>query len=209
MRPFEQVTGIVAPLLRNDVDTDTIIPAAFMRSLSTDPAEGLFARWRFRPDGTEAPGFVLNDPPFRCPVFLLAGRNFGCGSSRENAVWALAGFGIRGVVALGFSDIFRENALKNGLLPMQLAPHDHARLADAATREPTCVTVDVSATTLTLPDGTALGFPLAFRQQARLLRGQDEIDETLAQVDRIDHFLARHRARFPWLYAIEHVPERA
>jgi 3-isopropylmalate/(R)-2-methylmalate dehydratase small subunit len=114
MQPFTTVTGVVAPLLRDDIDTDAIIPAAYMRSLSTDPGEGLFARWRYRPDGTDDPSFVLNEPRFRGAAFLLAGRNFGCGSSRENAVWALLRFGIRSVIAQGFSDIFQQNALKAG-----------------------------------------------------------------------------------------------
>src|SRR4051794_22355135 len=117
MEPFVAATGLVAPLLRDDVDTDAIIPAAYMRSLSTNPGDGLFARWRFREDGTDDASFVLNDPQFRRATFLLVGRNFGCGSSRENAVWALSRYGIRSVIALSFSDIFHENALKCGLLP--------------------------------------------------------------------------------------------
>src|SRR4051794_33126368 len=116
MQLFTTVTGVVAPLLRDDIDTDAIIPASYMRSLATDPGQGLFAAWRYRDDGTDDPSFVLNDPRFRDPRFLLVGRNFGCGSSRENAVWALLRFGIRSVIALGFSDIFRENAFKAGLL---------------------------------------------------------------------------------------------
>src|SRR3954467_5989253 len=102
MQLFGTVTGVVAPLLRDNIDTDAIIPAIYMRSLATDPVQGLFAGLRYRADGSDEPSFVLNDPRYRNARFLLVGRNFGCGSSRENAVWALLGFGIRSVIALGF-----------------------------------------------------------------------------------------------------------
>jgi 3-isopropylmalate/(R)-2-methylmalate dehydratase small subunit len=203
MRPFATVTGIVAPLLRDDVDTDAIIPAAYMRSLSTDPADGLFARWRYRPDGTEDPSFVLNEPRFRSATFLLAGRNFGCGSSRENAVWALSGFGIRAVLALGFSDIFHENALKSGLLPIALAPSEHERLVLEATRATLTVSVDIAMRAVALPDPPPIRFALDARSQRRLLRGIDEVDETLMRRERIEQFRVVQRARFPWLDAVD------
>jgi len=203
MQPFTTVTGVVAPLLRDDVDTDAIIPAAFMRSLKTDPADGLFARWRYRQDGDEEPSFVLNDVRFRQATFLLAGRNFGCGSSRENAVWALAGFGIRAVLALGFSDIFRENAYKNGLLPLALPADDHARLAAAACESTLTITVDAGNGTITMPHAAPIGFALDPRRRARLLAGQDEIDESLALGDEIARFRAAHAKRLPWLYDVD------
>ena len=131
MEPLLRLSSVVAPLLRDNIDTDAIIPAAYMRSLSTDPGSGLFARWRYRADGSPEPDFVLNDPRFAAARILIAGANFGCGSSRENAVWALDRFGIRCVVALGFSDIFRENAFKNGLLPIALR---RARASPTRTR---------------------------------------------------------------------------
>lgn len=199
MQAFTTLTGVVAPLLRDDIDTDAIIPAAYMRSLSTDPGLGLFARWRYRPDGTDDPSFVLNETPFRDASFLLAGRNFGCGSSRENAVWALLRFGIRSVIAPGFSDIFQQNALKAGLLPIALAPHDHARIVEATTGAPLTVTVDVATRTLTLPEPPAIRFELDARSQARLLRGLDEVDETLLHRERIEQFRVTQRERFPWL----------
>jgi|SRR6478672_1834626 len=203
MRPFTSVTGIVAPLLRDDIDTDAIIPAAYMRSLSTDPAQGLFARWRYRADGTDDPSFVLNEPRFREATFLLAGRNFGCGSSRENAVWALSGFGIRCVFALGFSDIFHENALKAGLVPIALPPSEHERLAHEATRAALTVSVDVAMQTVALPEPPLIRFALDSRSQARLLRGIDEVDETLTRRARIEQFRIAQRAQYPWLDVVD------
>jgi 3-isopropylmalate/(R)-2-methylmalate dehydratase small subunit len=203
MRPFTPVTGVVAPLLRDDVDTDAIIPAAYMRSLSTDPGEGLFARWRYRPDGTDDPSFVLNEPRFRGAAFLLAGRNFGCGSSRENAVWALLRFGIRSVIAQGFSDIFQQNALKAGLLPIALPPPQHERMIHAIARATLTVTVDVAARTLMLPEPPPIRFALDARSQTRLLGGIDEVDETLLRRERIAQFRVEQRARFPWLDVVD------
>lgn len=203
MQPFTTVTGVVAPLLRDDVDTDAIIPAAYMRSLSTDPGEGLFARWRYRPDGTDDPSFVLNEPRFRGAAFLLAGRNFGCGSSRENAVWALLRFGIRSVIAQGFSDIFQQNALKAGLLPIALPPPQHERMIHETTRSTLTVTVDVAAWTLMLPEPPPIRFALDARSQTRLLGGIDEVDETLLRRERIQQFRAAQRARFPWLDVVD------
>jgi 3-isopropylmalate/(R)-2-methylmalate dehydratase small subunit len=202
MDPLIRLTSVVAPLLRDDVDTDAIIPAAYMRSLATDPATGLFARWRYRDDGSDEPGFVLNDPRYRGAGILLAGANFGCGSSRENAVWALVRSGIRCVIALSFSDIFRENAFKNALLPLQLPEEAHDALKRAATRsEPLTLTVDVERQAVVTPDGSSIPFELDARRRARLLSGADEIGETLARADDIERFRAAHRQRSPWLYA--------
>jgi 3-isopropylmalate/(R)-2-methylmalate dehydratase small subunit len=203
MQPFNTVTGIVAPILRDDVDTDAIIPAAYMRSLSTNPGEGLFARWRYREDGTDDPSFVLNHPHFRGATFLLAQRNFGCGSSRENAVWALLRYGIRSVIALSFSDIFHENALQSGLLPVALDPSEHARLVDEATRAPLTVTIDVATRELMLPAGPPMRFALASRHQQRLLHGLDEIGETLSRHEQIERFRSTQRTRFPWVDIVD------
>ena len=191
MEPLLRLTSVVAPLLRDDVDTDAIIPAAYMRSLATDPATGLFARWRYRDDGSEEPAFVLNDRRFRDARILLAGANFGCGSSRENAVWALARFGIRCVIALSFSDIFRENAFKNALLPLQLPDDAHRAVASAATAaEPLTLTVDVERLEIAVPDGRTVPFALEARRRARLLSGADEIAETMSHAAAIERFRA-------------------
>jgi 3-isopropylmalate/(R)-2-methylmalate dehydratase small subunit len=201
MKPLTSLTSVVAPLLRDNVDTDCIIPAEYMRSLSTDPGRGLFARWRYKADGAEDPGFVLNDPRFRHAEILLAGSNFGCGSSRENAVWALLRFGIRCVIARGFSDIFYGNCFKNGVLPVRLPEAAHALIvAEVQQRDECEVTVDVRSCRIVLPSGATIGFDLDARRQAQLLSGEDEIGATLRKRATIDAFRAEHARRAPWLY---------
>lgn len=199
MEPLVTFTSTVIPLLRDDVNTDAIIPAAFMRSLATDPATGLFAGWCFLEDGSPDPAFVLNDPRYREGRILLAGENFGCGSSRENAVWALGGFGIRCVIAKGFSDIFRANAFKNGMLPVLLAAPEHARLASMVAMGPVRLTVDVVEKRLVFGSDTIV-FELDARRQAALLSGADEIAQTLCLAEQIATFRVAHRLRSPWLY---------
>jgi len=201
MEPLISVKGIVVPLLRDNVDTDSIIPAEFMRSLSTDPGRGLFARWRYRADGSENPDFVLNDPRYRGATILLAGANFACGSSRENAVWALQRFGIRCVIALGFSDIFYANCFKNGVLPVQLPASAHALVVDEALGEEASeATVDLRTQEIELASGRRIGFDLDARRRAKLLSGEDEIAATLNRWATIDSFRAGHAQRAPWLY---------
>lgn len=200
MKTLRKISSIVAPLARHNIDTDTIIPAAFMRSLATDPGTGLFAGWRYRADGTENPDFVLNNPCYRNAKILLVGSNFGCGSSRENAVWALQRFGIQCVVGLGFSDIFYENSLKNGLLPVILPALDHQRLTERLAEAVDCaITVDVRELTIACAD-LLLRFNLDARRQAILLEGTDEISSTLRLRDGIGKFRERHRQSRPWLY---------
>ena len=200
MEPLITLTSVVAPLLRDNVDTDAIIPAEYMRSLATDPATGLFARWRYLADGSPDPAFVLNDPRYRDARILVSGANFGCGSSRENAVWALDRYGIRCVIAPGFSDIFTENAFRNGLLPLALPAAGHARLASAALAGELTITVDVAQRHVALPSGETMPFALDPRRQARLLAGCDEIAETLARGAEIDRFRRAQQDRAPWLY---------
>jgi len=201
MEPLISVKGIVVPLLRDNVDTDSIIPAEFMRSLSTDPGRGLFARWRYRADGSENPDFVLNDPRYRGATILLAGANFACGSSRENAVWALQRFGIRCVIALGFSDIFYANCFKNGVLPVQLPASAHALVVDEALGEEASeATVDLRTQEIEFASGRRIGFDLDARRRAKLLSGEDEIAATLNRWATIDSFRAGHAQRAPWLY---------
>jgi 3-isopropylmalate/(R)-2-methylmalate dehydratase small subunit len=199
MEPLITLTSVVIPLLLDDVNTDAIIPAAYMRSLATDPATGLFAGWRYLPDGSLNPAFVLNDERYAQGRILLAGENFGCGSSRENAVWALAGNGIRCVIAKGFSDIFRENAYKNGVLPVVLAAPVQAQLATLAIQSPLTLTVDVAQKKLMFASQT-ISFELDPRRQVALLSGADEIAETLQKSASIDMFRVAHRQSAPWLY---------
>lgn len=201
MEPLVELTGVIAPLLRDNVDTDAIIPAAYLRSLATDPADGLFARWRYRGDGSENPEFVLNDPRFRNARILLAGANFGCGSSRENAVWALARFGIRCVIARSYSDIFHENCFRNGVLPIVVPARDHATLVQSCTSAAACIArIDVAAGTIGTDDGTMVRFDLDARKRHMLMSGLDEIAATLASAGRIEAFRVRHRQARPWLY---------
>jgi 3-isopropylmalate/(R)-2-methylmalate dehydratase small subunit len=203
MEPLVHLASAVVPLLRDNVDTDAIIPAAYMRSLATDPGTGLFGRWRYRADGSADPGFVLNDPRYAGARILLAGANFGCGSSRENAVWALARHGILAVLAPSFGDIFHENCFKNGVLPITLDPRDHERLVALCTRDAPCaLAIDVARGEIRTAAGSdAFHFELEPRKRTMLMNGTDEIAATLAAMPRIDAFRALHRRDKPWLYA--------
>jgi 3-isopropylmalate/(R)-2-methylmalate dehydratase small subunit len=181
LRPF---TSRLVPLLADNVDTDQIIPARFLKG--TDKAglgDGLFADWRYDGEGRPREGFVLNRPEMVTGrAVLLAGANFGSGSSREHAAWALQAFGFKAVVAPLFADIFRNNALKNGLLPVELPAEAHAELAAAVDADPDAeVTVDLEAETLTLPGGRAVAFGVDPFARQLLLDGTDELGHLLAQ----------------------------
>lgn len=170
------------------MDTDQIIPARFLKGTTRDGlGEKLFADWRFDEAGRPRPGFVLNRPETRQAAALLVGRNFGCGSSREHAVWALCGFGFRAVVGLSFADIFRANALKNGLLPVALDPESHARIAPGAE-----ITIDLFAQALTLPDGARAPFSIEPFARHCLLEGVDELDFMLSHETAISAFERAH-----------------
>ncbi len=194
MAKFTTLTSRVVILPANDVDTDQIIPARFLKV--TDKAglgAGLFADWRYQADGrTPKPDFPLNAPRAAGAAVLLAGDNFGCGSSREHAPWALTGFGFRAVIATSFADIFRSNALKNGLLPVAVDPATHAALLEQLGRQPEAeVTIDLQAQTLRLPDGRAAGFPIDGFSRTCLLQGVDELGYLLTFADRIADFERR------------------
>ena len=200
MEPFIRLTAVAAPLDLPNVDTDRVIPARFLRR-PRDVGYGQFCfhDLRVRPDGTEDPGFVLNQPAYRAAQILVAAENFGCGSSREGAVWALAGRGIRAVVAPSFGDIFHENALRNGLLPVRLPGETVSDLRRTLHAVPgATVAIDLPAQTVTGPDGVANGFEIdPFRKQA-LVEGLDEIGLTLRHAAEIDAFEFRHAAEWPW-----------
>jgi 3-isopropylmalate/(R)-2-methylmalate dehydratase small subunit len=161
----------------NDVDTDQIIPARFLKV--TDKAglgAGLFADWRYAPDGTARPEFVLNQPGAQDAAILVAGANFGCGSSREHAPWALLAFGFRAVVATSFADIFRNNALKNGLLPVAVDAATQAEILESVRRDPAALlAIDLASQSLTLPGGRQAGFPVDAFAKTCLLNGVDEL----------------------------------
>ena len=197
--PFTRLTALPAPLIRDNVDTDMIIPSREMRSTGRSGlAAGLFAPWRYRdPDArVEDPDFILNQPRFRGSPILLGGANFGCGSSREHAVWALAEFGIRAVIAPGFAPIFAGNCVRNGIVPAAI-PAD-AVAAIAAADAP--VTVDLETSTVSLADGPSWPFALAEDDRAMLLHGLNAITLTMRHEADIAAFLARDRAARPWVY---------
>lgn len=177
MEPIKTFTGKVAALPINDIDTDQIIPARFLKV--TDKAglgANLFCDWRYNADGTPKPDFVLNKPEHQGAAVLVGGHNFGCGSSREHAPWALVGAGFQAVVSTYFADIFKGNALKNGLLPIVVDEETHQQLISLTEEDPnTQVTIDLAAQTLTLPDGRAVPFPIDGFSKYCLLNGVDQL----------------------------------
>ncbi len=197
MQPFTVVTGIAAPLLRANIDTGTIIPSRFMRSRSINMGEKMFSDWRYNLDGSENPEFVLNRAPYREATIMLSGTNFGCGSSREAAVYALLRFGITCVIAPSFGEIFTENALQNGLLPLILPEEVVASLVNAD--DPT-LTVDLHACVVRTPDGREIGFSIAPDRRMALLEGLDETALIQRYTADIDAFRAADQNRRPWLY---------
>jgi 3-isopropylmalate/(R)-2-methylmalate dehydratase small subunit len=192
MAQFTSLTSRVVPLPNNDVDTDQIIPARFLKV--TDKAglgANLFADWRYEPDGAPKASFVLNQPEHQGARVLLAGDNFGCGSSREHAPWALTGFGFQAVISTSFADIFRNNALKNGLLPIVVDAATHQMLFDLLEEVPQAeVSIDLATQTVTLPTGAQLTFPIDGFSKACLLNGTDELGYLLSFEDRIAAFEA-------------------
>lgn len=199
------LTAIAAPLLRDNVDTDAIIPSREM--VSADPevlAGGLFSGWRYREAGSREPdpAFILNQPIYRNAKILLGGQNFGCGSSREHAAWALVGYGFRVVIASSFAPIFFNNCVRNGIVPVQLSGEAIAELASKLAADPpgARLTVDLEAQRIVAPDGTGLAFPIDGYARQMLLAGLDEIDLTLEGKARIEAFLERDRERRPWIY---------
>src|SRR5512137_2175159 len=193
MAQFISLTSRVVVVPQNDIDTDQIIPARFLKT--TDKAglgASLFSDWRYGPDGAPRPGFPLNAPRAQGAQVLLAGDNFGCGSSREHAPWALTGFGFRAVVSTSFADIFRNNALKNGLLPVAIEAGAHASLLAQLAKDPEAtVTVDLASQTLALPDGKVVRFPIDPFARTCLLEGVDELGYIL----RFEPRIAEHERR--------------
>ena len=206
MEPFIRHTGIAAPLLRINVDTDAIIPSREMKRVSKEGlGEGLFANWRYRDVATreEEPGFVLNRAPWRAASILLAGANFGCGSSREHAVWALKDFGFRAVVAPSFGSIFHGNCVRNGIVPVELDEPRVAALAAAEEANPgRPLTIDLENGQLVDADGASHAFRIDQQARHLLLEGLDPIAATLAEDSHIQRFLERDRRERPWVYEL-------
>ena len=187
MEPFTTLTSKYMPLPYNDVDTDQIIPASYLKVTNKDGlAEGLFSRWRYQSDGSPDPDFALNKPDYQGAQILLAGDNFGCGSSREHAPWALMGYGFRAVISTSFADIFRNNALKNGLLPVEVDEQSYQQLLSLVEEEPeTAVTINLSTQTVMLPDGRAVPFPIDPFSKTCMLQGVDQLGYLLQQGDKV------------------------
>ncbi len=196
MEPFTTFTSKIVPLPAENVDTDQIIPARFLKT--TDKAglgDNLFCDWRYDASGAPKPDFVLNRPEMKGRAVLLAGDNFGCGSSREHAPWALTGYGFKAVISTSFADIFRNNSLKNGLLPVAVDEETHRKLFRALAVEPDAtVTVDLGEQTLTLPDGQKVGFPIDAFSRTCLLQGVDELGYLLGHEKKLAAYeaLAEH-----------------
>jgi 3-isopropylmalate/(R)-2-methylmalate dehydratase small subunit len=201
MEAFTTLTGVAAPLPMANVDTDKIIPARFLKSINRSGfGKHLFANMRFREDGTENPDFVLNQPPYRDAEVLIAFENFGCGSSREHAPWALLDFGIRCVIAPDFADIFHNNCFKNGVLPVRLQRAVCEKLMDDARLGANArLTVDLERQVVVRPNGEEIHFEVDQLRKHLLLNGLDDIGQTLQHATAIDAFEARRKTTQPWL----------
>lgn len=203
MEPFITLTAVAAPLLRDNVDTDAIIPSREMRSVSKKGlADGLFAGWRYRMIGGRDPdpSFVLNGPA-RDARILLTGANFGCGSSREHAVWALVEYGFRAIIAVSFNPIFRGNCLANGVVPVVLPPADICVLAEELARAPTgTLTVDLRIMEVRSAAGARMAFTLEAEAREALMAGHDPIQLTLQHEAAIRAFRDADRVHRPWVY---------
>ncbi len=200
MEKFITLTGVAAPLPMENVDTDMIIPKQFLKTIKrTGLREGLFYEHRFNDQGKEIEDFVLNRSPYHKAKILITEGNFGCGSSREHAPWALLDFGIRCIIALSFADIFRNNCFQNGILPITLPQEDIDRLMDGVERGANAVlTVDLEAQTITGPDDSSISFDIDPFHKQCLLEGHDNIALTMKKKDKIADFEAQQKQEQPW-----------
>jgi 3-isopropylmalate/(R)-2-methylmalate dehydratase small subunit len=201
MQPFTTLTGVAAPLDRINVDTDMIIPKQYLKTIQrTGLGGGLFSELRYNDDGSENPDFVLNKPAYRHAKIIVAGDNFGCGSSREHAPWALADFGIRCVISTSFADIFHNNCFQNGILPIKVAPQDLEKLMDDAGRGANAtLTVDLEAQEIHGPDGGVVHFDIDPFRKRCLLNGLDDIGLTMEKGAAIADFEGKAAESRPWI----------
>jgi len=201
MEKFKQLTGVAAPLPMINVDTDMIIPKQYLKTIKrTGLGTGLFSELRYREDGGENPDFVLNKPAYRNAKILVAGDNFGCGSSREHAPWALLDFGIRCVISTQFGDIFYNNCFKNGILPVRVSPEDLDKLFDDAQRGANAtLTIDLENQEIRGPDGGVVKFDIDPHRKRCLLNGLDDIGLTMEKAPAIASFEENAKAARPWL----------
>jgi 3-isopropylmalate/(R)-2-methylmalate dehydratase small subunit len=201
MEKFEKLSGIAAPMPMINIDTDMIIPKQFLKTIKRSGlGENLFDEMRYDDDGKEIPEFVLNQPAYREAEILVAGDNFGCGSSREHAPWAIKDFGIRCVIAPSFADIFYNNCFKNGILPIALPQEQVDTLMDEAKKGANArIEVDLEAQTITTSDGTAIAFEVDAFKKHCLLEGLDDIGLTMEKASAIDAFEGSASVARPWV----------
>ena len=201
MQKFDKLTGVAAPLNILNIDTDMIIPKQFLKTIKRSGlGKNLFDEMRFCQDGSEIDDFVLNRAPYRNAEILVAGDNFGCGSSREHAPWALLDFGVRCVISTSFADIFYNNCFKNGILPIVVSADDRdALMADASDTENPELSVDLVNQTIHRPNGPTVSFEIDPFRKKCLLEGLDDIGLTLAKADDIDSYEAKREKDQPWL----------
>jgi 3-isopropylmalate/(R)-2-methylmalate dehydratase small subunit len=201
MQKFTTLTAVAAPLEMINVDTDAIIPKQFLKTIArTGLGKNLFHELRYDEQGKENPDFVLNKPAYRKAQILVAGDNFGCGSSREHAPWALMDFGIRCVISTNFADIFYNNCFQNGILPIKVSPDELEKLLDDAQRGANAtLTVDLEKQEIRGPDGGVITFEMDAYRKHCLLNGLDNIGLTLEKAAQIDSYEAKAKAERPWL----------
>ncbi|HSZ64894.1 MAG TPA: 3-isopropylmalate dehydratase small subunit [Xanthobacteraceae bacterium] len=201
MEKFTTLEGVAAPLRMINIDTDMIIPKQYLKTIKrTGLGAGLFSEKRFNDDGSENKDFVLNKPAYRKSKILVAGDNFGCGSSREHAPWALLDFGITCVISTSFGDIFYNNCFKNGVLPIKVSPEDLEKLFDDAERGANAtLTVDLEKQEIRGPDGGVVKFDIEPNRKKTLLEGLDDIGLTMQRNTKIDGFEAKAKAERPWM----------
>lgn len=201
MQKFDQLTGVAAPLNILNIDTDMIIPKQFLKTIKRSGlGKNLFDEMRFTREGVEISDFVLNNAPYRDAEIIIAGDNFGCGSSREHAPWALLDFGIRCVISTSFADIFYNNCFKNGILPIVVSAYERdALMADASDTENPELSVDLASQTVRRPNGVTISFEIDPFRKKCLLEGLDDIGLTLEKADAIDSYEAAREKNKPWL----------
>ena len=207
MEKFDKLTGVAAPMNMINVDTDMIIPKNYLKTIKRSGlGKHLFDEMRFDRDGNENPDFVLNKPAYRNSQIIVAGDNFGCGSSREHAPWALLDFGIRCVISTSFADIFYNNCFKNGILPIKVSKEDLDKLMDDAERGANAtLTVDLESQSISGPDGGEVKFEIDAFKKHLLLNGLDDVALTLQKEAKVDSFEEKQNASQPWLAGVAKV----
>ena len=202
MEPYNNHTSIAALMNRSNVDTDQIIPKQFLKKVERSGfGAHLFHDWRFNDDGSDNPDFELNKPAFKSARILVTGDNFGCGSSREHAPWAIADYGLNTIISSSYADIFYNNCFKNGILPIRATKEQLQLIANEINSHEGCsLTINLEAQTVSTPLGNNFAFEIDPFRKENLLHGLDDIGLTLEQIDKIDEYEQKHRRLYPWLW---------